>query len=53
MLFIDPTLGGIRQSFDPGKGITATPEVHGLDVYLLSNLGFVYSLEMNVARNSG
>ncbi len=53
LLFIDPSSGKIRLSFDPGKGITATPEVHGLDVYVLSNLGFVYSMEMNVARGSG
>ena len=53
LLFIDPTSGLIRLRFDPGNGITATPEVHGLDVYLLSNLGFVYSLEMNLARGSG
>jgi len=53
LLFIDPTVGGIRHSFDPGKGITATPEVRGTEVFLLSNLGFVYALEMNVARSSG
>lgn len=53
LLFLDPSTGIIRQSFDPGKGITATPEVHGLEVYLLSNLGFVYSLEMNLPRSSG
>ncbi len=53
LLFLDPASGAIRQSFDPGKGITATPEVHGLEVYLLSNLGFVYSLEMNLARGAG
>ncbi|MGO8969924.1 MAG: PQQ-binding-like beta-propeller repeat protein [Myxococcaceae bacterium] len=53
LLFIDPSSGKVRLIFDPGKGITATPEVHGLEVYLLSNLGFVYSLEMNLARGSG
>ncbi len=53
LLFLDPATGAIRQSFDPGKGITATPEVRGLEVYLLSNLGFVYSLEMNRPRGSG
>jgi len=53
LLFIDPRSGAIRQSFDPGKGITATPEVRGTEVYLLSNLGFVYSLEMNLPKRSG
>lgn len=53
LLFIDPASGFIRQTFDPGKGITATPEVHGIEVYLLSNLGFVYALEMNLPRGSG
>ena len=53
LLFIDPASGFIRQTFDPGKGITATPEVHGLEVYLLSNLGFVYALEMNLPKGSG
>jgi outer membrane protein assembly factor BamB len=53
LLFIDPASGAIRHSFDPGKGVTATPEVRGLSVYLLSNLGFVYALEMNYSRGSG
>jgi outer membrane protein assembly factor BamB len=53
LLFIDPASGVIRISFDPGRGITATPEVHGTNVFLLSNLGFVYSLEMNLPKGSG
>jgi outer membrane protein assembly factor BamB len=53
LLFLDPASGVIRLSFDPGKGITATPEVHGANVFLLSNLGFVYSLEMNLPKGSG
>jgi outer membrane protein assembly factor BamB len=53
LLFVDPASGVIRLSFDPGKGITATPEVHGTNVFLLSNLGFVYSLEMNLPKGSG
>jgi outer membrane protein assembly factor BamB len=53
LLFLDPASGAIRQTFDPGKGITATPEVHGTDVYLLSNLGFVYALDMNLPKGSG
>jgi outer membrane protein assembly factor BamB len=52
LLFIDPVNGAIRHTFDPGKGITASPEVRGLEVYLISNLGFVYALEMN-GRSSG
>ena len=53
LLFLDPASGIIRLSFDPGKGITATPEVHGTNVFLLSNLGFVYALEMNLPKGSG
>jgi outer membrane protein assembly factor BamB len=53
LLFVDPASGIIRLSFNPGKGITATPEVHGADVYLLSNLGFVYALAMNLPKGSG
>ncbi len=53
LLFLDPASGVIRLSFDPGRGITATPEVHGTNVFLLSNLGFVYSLEMNLPKGSG
>jgi outer membrane protein assembly factor BamB len=52
LLFLDPANGAIRHKFDPGRGITATPEVRGLEVYVLSNLGFVYSLEM-AGRRSG
>jgi outer membrane protein assembly factor BamB len=53
LLFLDPASGIIRLSFDPGRGITATPEVRGTNVFLLSNLGFVYALEMNLPKGSG
>jgi outer membrane protein assembly factor BamB len=51
LLFMDPVTGRILQRFDPGRGITATPSVHGPDALVLSNLGFVYGLHMKPLSN--
>ncbi|HXX32212.1 MAG TPA: PQQ-binding-like beta-propeller repeat protein [Myxococcaceae bacterium] len=53
LLFLDPANGAIRHRFDPGRGVTATPDVRGPKVFVLSNLGFVYELEMNTYRGRG
>jgi outer membrane protein assembly factor BamB len=46
LLFLDPVTGQILQRFNPGRGITSTPSIHGSDALVLSNLGFVYALHM-------
>ena len=47
LLFLNASTGKQLQSFDPGKGITATPAVVGPHVYVLSNEGFLYAFRMN------
>ncbi len=48
LLFVNPVNGGILRRFDPGRGVTATPNVYGPDALVLSNLGFVYSLHVTM-----
>jgi hypothetical protein len=47
LLFVDPRDGIARVSWNPGKGITATP--FGIDsrLYVLSNLGHLYALRLH------
>jgi outer membrane protein assembly factor BamB len=47
LLFVDPRDGIARVSWNPGKGITATP--FGIDsrLYVLSNLGYLYALRLH------
>jgi outer membrane protein assembly factor BamB len=47
LLIMDLATGKLLQSFDPGKGVTATPAVHGPHVYVLSNEGILYAFRMN------
>ncbi len=48
MLFVDATTGEGRRSFDPGRGVTASPTPTGSgEALILSNRGYVY--EMYVA----
>jgi outer membrane protein assembly factor BamB len=46
LLFIDPVTGRVLRRFDQGKGVTATPSIHGSDALVLSNLGFVYGMHL-------
>ncbi|QSQ26200.1 PQQ-binding-like beta-propeller repeat protein [Pyxidicoccus parkwayensis] len=50
LLFVDPRTGRSRVSWNPGSGITATPFVRGNQVYVLSNNGFLYALDVNGIR---
>ncbi|MCE9671080.1 PQQ-binding-like beta-propeller repeat protein [Myxococcus stipitatus] len=46
LLFVDPKTGKSRVSWNPGDGITATPFVAGSQVFVLSNNGWLYALDV-------
>jgi outer membrane protein assembly factor BamB len=46
LLFVDPLKGRAKVAWNPGKGITATPAVYGGRMYVLSNLGTVFALQL-------
>ena len=48
MLFLDPRTGRpLGRGFDPGKaGITSAPGLHGRDMYVLSNNGWLYAMHL-------
>lgn len=46
LLFVDPATGRPRVSWDPGKGISATPLWADQRLFVLSNLGHLYALEL-------
>ncbi|MCP3142223.1 outer membrane protein assembly factor BamB family protein [Pyxidicoccus xibeiensis] len=50
LLFLDPKTGKSRVAWNPGDGITATPFVRGKQVFVLSNNGYLYALEVNGFR---
>ncbi|MBF5040875.1 PQQ-binding-like beta-propeller repeat protein [Aggregicoccus sp. 17bor-14] len=47
LLFVDPKTGRKELSWNPGKGVTATPFVAQSQLYVLSNLGGLYALELH------
>lgn len=46
LVFVDPTTGRPSTSWNPGKGISATPLWGDSRLYVLSNLGHLYALEL-------
>jgi outer membrane protein assembly factor BamB len=50
LLFLDPKTGRSRVAWNPGDGITATPFVRGKQVFVLSNNGYLYALDVNGFR---
>ncbi|MDQ3262893.1 MAG: PQQ-binding-like beta-propeller repeat protein [Myxococcota bacterium] len=44
LLFLNPRSGKEQVSWDPGDGVSAAPLVVGSHLYVLSNLGFLYSM---------
>jgi outer membrane protein assembly factor BamB len=47
LLFVDSSSGRLRRSFDPGRGIWATPTVHDSgQALVLSNRGYLYNLQI-------
>ncbi|NTX13991.1 PQQ-binding-like beta-propeller repeat protein [Myxococcus sp. CA056] len=47
LLFLDPKTGQARVSWNPGDGVSATPFVAGSKLFVLSNNGWLYSLDFN------
>lgn len=47
LLFLEPKTGRSRLSWNPGGGITAPPFAAGRQIFVLSNNGFLYSLDLN------
>ena len=50
LLFLDPKTGKSRLAWNPGDGISATPFVRGSQVFVLSNNGYLYALDVNRIR---
>jgi outer membrane protein assembly factor BamB len=46
LVFVDPFNGKPRLAWNPGKGVTATPTVYHRRMYVLSNLGTVFALQL-------
>lgn len=46
LVFIDPLKGRARVAWNPGKGVTATPTVYNGRMYVLSNVGTVFALQL-------
>lgn len=46
LLFLDPATGRSRLRWNPGDGVTATPRLAQAHVYVLSNLGYLYSMQL-------
>lgn len=46
LLFVDPLSGRIRLNWNPGRGVTATPAWANAHLYVVSNLGHLYALEL-------
>ena len=46
LTFIDPATGRARESWNPGKGVSATPARSAERMYVLSNLGAVYAMRL-------
>ena len=46
LTFVDPATGRARESWNPGKGVSATPGRAQNRLYVLSNLGLVYAMRL-------
>lgn len=46
LMFVDPSTGLSRLTWDPGDGVSATPAYAQQRLYVLSNLGYLYALRM-------
>ena len=42
----DKRTGVLHQYFNPGDGVSSTPALRGDDLYVLSNRGILYALEL-------
>ncbi|HLL53578.1 MAG TPA: PQQ-binding-like beta-propeller repeat protein, partial [Myxococcaceae bacterium] len=46
LVFVDPLTGRQRVAWDPGQGVSSTPAWSGSHLYVLSNLGYIYSMRL-------
>ena len=46
LTFVDPSTGRARESWNPGKGVSATPGKAQNRLYVLSNLGLLYAMRL-------
>jgi outer membrane protein assembly factor BamB len=46
LVFVDPMKGRAKMSWNPGKGVTATPALSHGRLYVLTNLGTVFALQL-------
>jgi outer membrane protein assembly factor BamB len=46
LVFVDPLTGKQRVAWDPGQGVSATPAWSGSHLYVISNLGYIYSMRL-------
>ncbi len=51
LIFVDPASGRARTTWNPGRGITATPTRSGSRLYVLSNLGTVFAMRLKGGGN--
>jgi len=47
LLFVDPVNGRTLSSWNPGKGVSAVPFLAQGRLYVISNLGYLYSLRLH------
>lgn len=47
LLFLDPETGRPTVSWDPGEGVSAAPALAGSQLFVLSNLGYLYSIHLS------
>ncbi|HME89858.1 MAG TPA: PQQ-binding-like beta-propeller repeat protein, partial [Myxococcaceae bacterium] len=47
LVFVDPVTGHVRSFWNPGKGVSATPLWAHSRLYVLSNLGYLYSIRLH------
>jgi len=46
LVFLDASSGKARSFWNPGKGVTASPLWNRSELYVLSNLGFLYAMHL-------
>jgi outer membrane protein assembly factor BamB len=51
LLFVDPVTGRQRLSWNPGKGVSASPLWADSRLYVLSNLGYLYAMRLHGSGN--
>ncbi len=50
LVFVDPATGHSKLAWDPGQGVSAAPRAIGSRLYVLSNNGALYSMQLTAGR---